>query len=442
MRSPAIAGVAWILGALSVARAAGGDDVAWLRGRAARLDRDLRERMLPYWYSRGRDVAREGWVLDDPPAGLPPTRALVTQSRMIWTFARVHRLGYSDANHDYGKAAAEGYQYLMARFWDSEHGGAFWAVGADGRPVNPRKMMYGQSFGIYALVEVARATGDREPLGQALRWFRRLRERAYDRVHGGWIEHFERDWTPLPLRDPAGIPEVAGLKSANAHLHLMEAFTELYAETRDPDVRAALEESLRINREIFYPAEPGRSCFHRHPDWSPVTDPRHAGLSYGHNVEFGWLMLEAEHALGWPRSVGHLRAHLDHALRWGWDAERGGLYHRGEDDRPASDRKKVWWVQAEMLAALSEAWRHNRDPRWAAAMRQLWEFVDRWMTDPETGVWWESVEEDGRSARTARAHSWKANYHDVRAFLKFIEAMREGAPSSAELSACGERVTR
>lgn len=75
-------------------------------------------------------------------------------------------------------------------------------------------------------------------------------------------------------------------------------------------------------------------------------------------------------------------------------------------------------------------------------MRQLWEFVDRWMTDPETGVWWESVEEDGRSARTARAHSWKANYHDVRAFLKFIEAMREGAPSSGELSVRGERVTR
>lgn len=247
-------------------------------------------------------------MLDDPPVGPPPTRALVTQSRMTWTFARVHRLGYSDANHDYGTAAAEGYQYLMARFWDSEHGGAFWAVGADGRPVNPRKMMYGQAFGIYALVEVARATGDREPLEQALRWFRRLRERAYDRVHGAWIEHFERDWTPLPLRDPAGIPEVAGLKSANTHLHLMEAFTELYAETRDPDVRAALEESLRINREIFYPAEPGRSCFHRHPDWSPVADPRHAGLSYGHNVEFGWLMLEAEHALGWPRSVEHLRA--------------------------------------------------------------------------------------------------------------------------------------
>lgn len=122
----------------------------------------------------------------------------------------------------------------------------------------------------------------------------------------------------------------------------MEAFTALYATTRDPAVRAALEEALRLNREVFYPADPARACFHRHPDWREVADPRSAGLSYGHNVEFAWLMLEAERALGRPLSLTQFRAHIEHALRCGWDAERGGLCHRGEGDRPASDRRKVW----------------------------------------------------------------------------------------------------
>ncbi|MCX7819060.1 MAG: AGE family epimerase/isomerase [Kiritimatiellae bacterium] len=423
-----------VAGSLVAAALVGGaDDIEWLRARAERLDRDLRERILPYWAARGRNIEQieqEGFVLDDPPRGGPPERMLVTQSRMVWTFSRVHRLGYSDARRDYGAIAAAGYRYLMRRFWDAEHGGAYWAVAADGQPTNPRKMMYGQAFGIYALVEHARAGGGREPLERALAWFRLLRERAYDRRHGGWVEHFERDWRPLPLRDPAGVPEVAGLKSANTHLHLMEAFTELYAETREADVRDALEEVLRINREVFYPRDPARACFHRQPDWSPVDDARSAGLSYGHNVEFGWLMLEAERALGRPLSLEHFRAHLDHALRCGWDAERGGLYHRGEGEQPATDRRKVWWVQAEMLAALTEAWALDRDPRWAAAMRRLWEFADQWMTDPETGVWWDSVEADGRPARAARAHGWKANYHDVRAFLKFIEVMRSASAQS------------
>ncbi len=283
-------------------------------------------------------------------------------------------------------------------------------------------MMYGQAFVIHALVEHFRATGRSNSLERARELFDVIQRRAHDKDHGGWIEHFERDWTPLPLGSPHGVPEVAGLKSANTHLHLMEAFTDLYVVTRDPAVRAALEESLRINTDRFYPREPGRSCFHRHSDWSAVDDPRGAGLSNGHNVEFAWLMLEAERAMGRPWPMDRFRAHLEHALRWGWDAERGGLYHRGEGDRPATDRRKVWWVQAEMLAALSEWWRLEPAPAVADRIVQLLKFVDGWMTDPEHGVWVDSVEEDGRPLRPTRAHNWKANYHDVRAILEFLEA--------------------
>jgi hypothetical protein len=32
------------------------------------------------------------------------------------------------------------------------------------------------------------------------------------------------------------------------------------------------------------------------------------------------------------------------------------------------------------------------------------------------------VSADGRPVNRAKAHSWKANYHDVRALVKFISA--------------------
>jgi len=202
----------------------------------------------------------------------------------------------------------------------------------------------------------------------------------------------------------------------------MEAFTELYRASRDPGVKAALAESLRINREQFYPRDPGRSCFHRNPDWTAVTDPRSAGLSYGHNVEFGWLMIEAERALGLPPSWDHFRAHIDHALAHGWDAERGGLYNRGVGDAPATDLRKVWWVQAEMMAALTDLLAHRREPALEDALLKLIGFVDRHMTDPKDGVWVDAVNPDGTPLRTDKAHNWKANYHDVRAIVKFAEA--------------------
>lgn len=395
-----------------------------LAARAAEYRTQLRETILPYWHDTAQDAANGGYLLADTVGarGKATEKTIVTQARMIWTFSLAHRMGLSDAKRDYLKAAAQGHRFLADHFFDREHGGCFWTTEIDGRPRNTRKMMYGHAFAIYALVEFHRAGGGREPLDQAIAIFRVIQARARDPKHGGWIEHFERDWTPLPLRSPDGQPEVAGLKSANTHLRLMEAFTELYRASRDAGVKAALVESLRINQVQFYPREPGRSCFHRNLDWSAVTDPRSAGLSYGHNVEFGWLMIEAERALGLPPSWDHFRAHIDHALAHGWDAGRGGLYHRGEGDAPASDTKKVWWVQAEMMAAMTELLAHRREASLEDALLKLIGFVDRHMADPKDGVWVETVHPDGTPLRTDKAHNWKANYHDVRAIAKFADA--------------------
>lgn len=406
---------------LLAASAAAADPLA---ARAAKYRTQLRETILPYWYDTAQDATHGGYLLADTVGarGQATEKMIVTQARMIWTFSLAHRMGLSDAKRDYLKAAAQGHRFLTDRFLDREYGGYFWTTEVDGRPRNTRKMMYGHAFVLYALVEFHRAGGGREPLDQAVGLFRVMQTRAHDPKHGGWNEHFERDWTPMPLRSPDGQPEVAGLKSANTHLHLMEAFTELYCVSRDPGVKAALAESLRINREQFYPRDPGRSCFHRNPDWTAVTDPRSAGLSYGHNVEFGWLMIEAERALGLSPSWDHFRAHVDHALAHGWDAERGGVYSRGVGDAPATDLRKVWWVQAEMMAALTDLLAHRREPALEDALLKLIGFVDRHMTDPKDGVWVEAVNPDGTPLRTDKAHNWKANYHDVRAIVKFAEA--------------------
>ena len=385
----------------------------------------LAERILPYWFNTAQDASNGGYLLsDDRVQGrtTPKEKAIVTQARTVWTFSLAHRKGFSDARRDYLKAAAQGYRFLLDHFLDKEQGGYFWKTDLAGKPVNERKMVYGQSFVIYALVEYHRASGDPEALRRAMELYRTLQQRAHDSKHGGWTEHFTRDWTPLPLRDPAGEVEVAGLKSANTHLHLMEALTDLYEVTRDGDVRQSLEETLNINTKYFYPLDAAKSCFHRNPDWSAVTDPSSAGLSYGHDVEFAWLMVRAEEALGRAPSWPHFYAHLDHALKCGYDRERGGLYHRGIGNELPYDTTKVWWVQAEMIAAFTDALRHKPDAAYESALEKTLEFVARFMTDPKDGIWVDSVMADGQPKNTNKAHNWKTNYHDVRALLKFVEA--------------------
>jgi len=403
----------WFLAALAVYAAP-------LNDRAREFKTQLAERILPYWYDTAQDTANGGYVLADPVQA--KEKAIVTQARMVWTLSLVHRKGFSDSRRNYLKAAEQGYRFLIEHFRDKEHGGYFWKTDLTGKPVNTRKFVYAESFVIYALVEYHRASGDKAALQHAMELYQTLQRHAHDARHGGWLEHFTSDWTPLPLRDPAGEVEVAGLKSANTHLHLMEALTELYDATRDAGVRKSLEEALEINAKYFYPLDAGQSCFHRNPDWSAVSDPRSAGLSYGHNVEFAWLMVRAENVLGRKPSWLQFYAHLDHALKCGWDAEHGGLYHRGVGNEPANDTKKVWWVQAEMLAALTDALQHQRNAKYEAALVKLLDFIAKYQADPKDGVWFDSVAADGQPKNPAKAHNWKANYHDVRAILKFVEA--------------------
>jgi mannose/cellobiose epimerase-like protein (N-acyl-D-glucosamine 2-epimerase family) len=183
----------------------------------------------------------------------------------------------------------------------------------------------------------------------------------------------------------------------------------------------------------------GKSCFHRSPDWKEVTDPRSAGLSYGHNVEFAWLMVRAQQVLGQTPAWPHFYAHVQHAMRFGRDAERGGLYNRGVNDQPANDTNKVWWVQAEWMAALTDALLHQQRREHAIALDQVVHFVNDHMADKRDGIWMDTVTADGKPKSTAKAHGWKANYHDVRALVKFINAFQTPATRSTPVTAPARR---
>ena len=425
-------GVAW--GAPALGATADKPDLARLHVEAVRWRTTLANRILPYWYDTGIDWKRGGYALaDDAVRGRsePDEKQLVTQARMVWTFSLVHREGFSTPERDYLKAARHGVEFLRAAMRDREHGGYFWSVTPDGRLRDGRKRLYGEAFVVYALVEYHRASGDPAALKEALGLYRELQRRTHDAAHQGWMEHFERDWTPLPVGDRNAIVELAGHKSANTHLHWMEALAELYAESRDADVRRSLTEALGLNRRYFYPADPAKSAFHFRPDWSPSTDPSSAGLSYGHNVEFAWLMIRAEEVLRQGTrfslhatpSWAHFHAHVDHALAHGTDLERGGTYNRGADNGPATDTSKVWWVQAEMIAALTDGLAHQPgNMAYQEALLRTFQFVDAHMTDARTGIWLDTVTREGAPKSTGLAHNWKANYHDVRALVKFVNA--------------------
>ncbi|HWQ92242.1 MAG TPA: AGE family epimerase/isomerase, partial [Clostridia bacterium] len=412
----------WVCAVLLAATAS---EAADRTAQAGLIKKQLVEQIMPYWQDTAVDREHGGFVLADDGTGQPgraTEKQLVTQARMIWGFSHAHRKGLGEGKRDYLADAAQGYRFLLAHFRDTTHGGFIWSTDLAGKPLNRSKIIYGQSFVLYGLVEYYRASGDKAALQQALDLYRVLQERSHDARRGGWIEHFQADWTPMLAPGPEAIVEVGGYKSANTHLHLMEALAELYEVSGDAAVRKSLKEALDINMKYFYPRNPGRSCFHRQLDWSEVKDPGSQGLSYGHNVEFAWLMVRAQQVLKRKPAWPHFRAHIDHALKYGYDHAKGGVYNRGIQDRPATNRDKIWWVQSEMLAALTDALAQEQNGSYAAALDSLLGWIQQYQADAKDGIWLDTLEADGTPKTRAKAHNWKANYHDVRALVKFVEA--------------------
>jgi mannobiose 2-epimerase len=383
-------------------------------------------KILPYWL-KTVDPRHGGFLLSDDAIrgrSTPEEKQLATQARMVWAFSHAHLHGLANADECL-HAAENGYRFLTERFLDHKNDGYFWKTDISGKTINDRKILYGQSFVLYSLTEYHRATKSAAPLRRAMALYRLIQDHAHDQKNQGWMEHFTADWKPIRGCHSLAEVELMGCKSANTYLHLQESLTELYDATGDASVKQSLEEVLEINKRYFYPKNPAHSRLHRKPDWSEVANTSSTILSYGHNVEFAHLMIRTENILGRTEDWPHFYAQINHALKFGFDHRRGGLYYRGRDDRPACDTTKVWWAQAEMMSALTEALLHEENAEHRRALNQLVHFVNEFQTDKRDGVWLYAVTKQGKPTNTSKAHNWKDNYHDVRALVKFIEAFLE-----------------
>ena len=167
-------------------------DPALLRTYRSRVEAELRNDILPFWLSHTRDRQRGGFygeIRNDLAVRENAPRGALLTSRILWTFSAAYR-HYQDPA--YLEMARWAYDDLLARFWDNEQGGLFWSVTAYGKPLDTRKLIYGQAFGIYALAEYHRATGDRAPLDQAIALYRAVETHSRDREYRGYFEDFTR----------------------------------------------------------------------------------------------------------------------------------------------------------------------------------------------------------------------------------------------------------
>ena len=316
----------------------------------AQIEQHLRKGILQAWFPPTLDREQGGFLCDLDyrwqPAGRQP-KSIVFQARTTWLASQA-AMRYPD-DLRYAEAARHGFAFLRDVLWDREHGGWYWKLDRAGKMTSPAqgvKHAYGIGFGIYACAAVHRATKDPQALELARRGFEWLEKHGHDDKHGGYSEYFARDGTLIldEKSNPAGggrdaIGTTLGLKSMNTHIHLLEALAALYQVWPDERVGRRLSELIELVRDrITAPAGSMHQFFQ--PDWTPVPGP----ASYGHDIETGYLLIEAAEALHKaddPKTRAVAKSLVDHTLDFGWDQQNGGVYESGEVRGPVPAGPKV-----------------------------------------------------------------------------------------------------
>ncbi len=403
-------------------------DETRMRATMLRAEAELRDDILPFWMQHTVDTERGGFygkVTNDLTVHADAPRGALLSARILWTYAAAYRR-YADAA--YLDMAHWAYEDLISRFWDPERGGFYWMVTADGQILRARKHIYVQAFGIYALAEYYAATGVESALETARRVFELMEMHSHDKAHRGYFEAFDRDWQPstnLQLGDG----ELAAAKSMNTHLHVMEAFTNLLRVWSDPLLRTRQTELVQIMMtRVVEPATARMNLF-----FDAAWNPKSENISYGHDIEASWLLVESTEVLGNAELDVQARAlsvRMAQAVYEGGLEPDGSLVYESGPEGMVDDTKQ-WWPQAEAAVGFLNAYQISGEEHFLDASLRAWDFIAAYLVDREHGEWLRYVtrdrhrpEDDGKEEQ-AKVSFWKCPYHNGRACLELTERLHQ-----------------
>ena len=365
---------------------------------------DLTANILPFWASHSPDPSGGfyGTLTFD---GKPRPNAMkggILNARLLWTFSAAYRMLKDEK---YLALANRAQRYFLDHFIDPEYGGSYYTVTADGVPLSTQKNTYQNAFAVYGLSEHYRATGNKESLDAAVAVYRKMIEHAYDPVNGGFIESFDREWQMIDVRSP---------KTMNTNLHVLEALTNLYRVWKDTGLKKHLQEEIDVMSHKVLNQQTWHELLYLTMDWENQQDID----SYGHDIEFSWLLVEAAEVLGDEEileDTKRIAVNLATVqLEQGID-KNGAMIYEYDKDRDHMNDNLSWWPQNETVVGCLNAWHISGDRKFLDAAFRNWEWIKTHMIDHEYGEWYGSVSPDGTPRRNGvKADQWRCPYHNSR----------------------------
>lgn len=377
------------------------------------------ENILNYWQKYTVDYEHGGFygrVNDEDIVTIKAEKGAVLNARILWTFSAAY---HQNQKPEYLEMANRAYEYLREHFNDKVNGGLHWSVDYLGKPLNTRKQIYGQAFAIYGLSEYFKITQNKEVLNWAIEIFNLIEKYSFDENYGGYLEALTEDWQhieDMKLSDK----DANEKKSMNTHLHIMEAYSNLFGVWKNDLLKLKLKGIIEVFLNHIINTKTGHQSLFFDDDWTIKSNT----ISYGHDIEASWLLQEAAEILGdenFLNQTHRLAIKITDSIQSGL-SEDGGLAYESEGDH--FDTDKHWWVQAEAMVGFLNTYRLSKNEKYLFQSIKSWEFIKNNLITP-TGEWhWGTEGKHNTSMPNQdKAGFWKCPYHNARACLEIIKRL-------------------
>ena len=381
------------------------------------VSQELTTNILPFYAQYLLDEEQGGFyglisndLIVDPQA----PKGLVQHSRLLWSYAHAARMLKQVS---YLALAKRAYDYLLEHFVDGQHGGLYWFVDAAGRPLSTEKITYGHAFAIYGFSEYYLATGDEGSLETAVSLYQLLETKTGDFEFGGYFDAFLADWTRA---DELNVDEVDApvAKTMNTHLHILEAYTNLLRAWDNKQLRHRLRALINMMLNHIVDQSRGQMMLHFSSDWQSLTPH----ISYGHDIEASWLLVEAAEVLGDEGLLAEVKRIAIHMAQAAFEQ---GVAPDGSMLCEDHDTDRHWWPQAEAMVGFLNAYQLTKQEHFLNASIGSWQFIQENIIDHQYGEWIWGLSDGGAPINREKAGPWKTPYHNGRSCLEIMTRIKQ-----------------
>lgn len=390
-----------------------------MKDQISELSRVLKENILTFWTDKMVDEQFGGFIGQIDGSGQRNARAdksIILNTRILWTFSAVYQQVKEDR---YKQMAQRAFNYLIENFIDEEYGGVYWMLDAQGRVKDGKKQVYAQAFMIYALSEYYKISREEKALELSKEIFKLIEKYSLDKDNNGYLEAFDQQWQlleDLRLSDK----DANEKKTMNTHLHVLEAYTNLYRIWKDNALQQALKNLIEIFLDRFID---GQGHFLLFFDEAWISKSKK--ISYGHDIEGSWLLYEAAEVLGEEALLEKVKTAslkmADVFIQEGISPEHA-VYNESENG--VYEDEFHWWPQAEAMVGLVNAWQLTGKEQYLEETAKIWGFAKDKIIDWENGEWYWGISKDGKIlTHEDKAGPWKCPYHNSRALLEVMQRL-------------------